>query len=72
MNYRDGKNNQKTLAAIKPELEEHARIEVASGITEALERQQDKLGNIDEALARIEAGTFGECQDWTAHRQGAA
>ena len=57
----------------QPELEEHAPIEVASGITEALEeRQQDKLGNIDEALARIEAGTFGECQDWTAHRQGAA
>jgi DnaK suppressor protein len=48
---------------LQPELEEHAQTEVASGITEALEeRQQDRLGNIDEALERIEAGTYGECQ----------
>jgi|RhiMetdeSRZDD1v2_1073273.scaffolds.fasta_scaffold239558_1 DnaK suppressor protein len=49
---------------LQPELEEHAQTEVASGITEALrERQQDRLGNIDEALARIEAGTYGDCQN---------
>ena len=49
---------------LQPEREEHAQTEVASGITEALEeRQQDRLGNIDEALARIEAGTYGECQN---------
>jgi DnaK suppressor protein len=49
---------------LQPELEEQAQSEVASGITETLEeRQQDRLGNIDEALARIEAGTFGECQN---------
>ena len=49
---------------LQPELEERAQTEVASGITEALaERQQDRLGKIDEALARIEAGTYGECQN---------
>jgi DnaK suppressor protein len=49
---------------LQPELEEQAQSEVASGITETLEeRQQDRLGNLDEALARIEAGTFGECQN---------
>jgi DnaK suppressor protein len=49
---------------LQPELEEQAQSEVASGITETLgERQQDRLGNIDEALARIEAGTYGECRN---------
>lgn len=49
---------------LQPELQERAQTEVASGITGALdERQQDRLGNIDEALARIEAGTYGECQN---------
>jgi RNA polymerase-binding transcription factor DksA len=48
---------------LQPELEEHAQTEVTSGITEALgERQQVRLGNIDEVLARIEAGTYGDCQ----------
>ena len=48
---------------LQPELEEHAQTEVASGITQTLrERQHDRLGNIDEALARIEAGTYGDCQ----------
>jgi DnaK suppressor protein len=55
----------KNLAGdLQRELEEQAQTEVASGITEALEeRQQDRLGNIDAALARIEAGTYGECQN---------
>ena len=49
---------------LQPELEERAQTEVTSGISEALsERQQDRLGNIDEALARIEAGSYGECQN---------
>src|SRR5918993_386827 len=48
---------------LQPELEEHAQTEVASGITQTLgERQHDRLGNIDEALARIDAGTYGDCQ----------
>ena len=48
---------------LQPELQEHAQAEVASGITQTLgERQQARLGNIDEALARIEAGTYGDCQ----------
>ena len=57
--------HSETLAGdLQPEIEEHAQTEVASGITETLgERQQDRLGNIDEALARIEAGSYGECQN---------
>lgn len=52
------------MGDLQPELEERAQTEVASGITEALaERQQDRLGKIDEALARIEAGIYGECQN---------
>jgi RNA polymerase-binding transcription factor len=48
---------------VQHELEEQAQIEVASGIVEAVkERQDDRLINIDDALARIEAGTFGRCQ----------
>jgi DnaK suppressor protein len=60
------KEQSKSLAGdLQPELEEHAQTELASGITEALgERQQDRVGNnIDEALARIEAGIYGECQN---------
>ena len=49
---------------LQSELEERAQSEVTSGIAEALaERRQDRLGNIDEALARIEAGTYDECQN---------
>ena len=61
---RPGEPSENLTGDLQPELEEHAQTEVASGITEALEeRQQDRLGNIDDALARIEAGTYGECQD---------
>ena len=61
----DQEEKSRNLAGdLQPELQEQAQTEVASGITEALaERQQDRLGNIDEALARIEAGTYGECQN---------
>jgi RNA polymerase-binding transcription factor DksA len=56
--------SKKLAGDLQPEIEEQAQNEVVSGITEALEeRQQDRLGNIDEALARIEAGTHGKCQN---------
>jgi DnaK suppressor protein len=52
------------IGDLQSEFEEQAQTELASGIAEALvERQQDRVGNIDEALARIEAGTYGECQN---------
>ncbi len=59
------KEQSDNLAAdLQPEFEEQAQTELASGITEAIgERQQDRVGSIDEALARIEAGTYGECQN---------
>jgi DnaK suppressor protein len=59
------KEQSENLAAdLQPEFEEQAQTELASGTTEALgERQQNRVGNIDEALARIEAGTYGECQN---------
>ena len=56
--------SKKLADDLQPESEEQAQTEVVSGITEALEeRQQDRLGNIDEALARLEAGTYGKCQN---------
>jgi DnaK suppressor protein len=56
--------SKKLAGDLQPEIEEQAQTEVVSGITEALEdRHQDRLGNIDEALARIEAGTYGKCQN---------
>jgi DnaK suppressor protein len=59
------KEQSENLAVdLQPEFEEQAQTELASGTTEALgERQQNRVGNIDEALARIEAGTYGECQN---------
>lgn len=37
---------------------------MASGITEELEeRQQDRLGNLDEAWRVSKAGTYGACQN---------
>src|SRR4051794_22525066 len=44
------------------ELEEHAQEERDTRILERLdERQQIRLRDIDDALARIEAGTYGIC-----------
>lgn len=41
-----------------------AQTEMASGITEELEeRQQDRLGNLDEAWRVSKAGTYGACQN---------
>jgi len=49
---------------IQPEREEQAQTEITSGITEMLdERQQDRISDIDAALARIEAGNYGRCQN---------
>ena len=48
---------------IQPEYREQAQTEIAGGITGAIEeRQQDRLGNIDDALVRIEGGNYGQCQ----------
>jgi RNA polymerase-binding transcription factor DksA len=45
------------------ELEEHAQQERDSTVLEHLEeRQQSRIRDIDGALARIEAGTYGKCQ----------
>jgi DnaK suppressor protein len=62
--WRQQELSKKLAGDLQPEIEEQTQTEVVSGITEALEeRQQDRLGNIDEALARIEAGTYGKCQN---------
>jgi DnaK suppressor protein len=49
---------------LQAEREEHAQSDIAAEITETIkERQQDRISEIDAALARIEAGTYGQCQN---------
>jgi RNA polymerase-binding transcription factor DksA len=46
------------------EREEHAQEERDTRVLENLdERQQQRLADVDAALARIEAGAFGQCQN---------
>lgn len=48
----------------EPELEEHAQEERLATVLERLdEREQDRIRDIDAALARIEAGVYGRCEN---------
>lgn len=55
---------EKMSDAREPELEEHAQGErIATLLRHLDEREQERLGEIDAALARIEAGTYGRCEN---------
>jgi len=57
-------NGGTTAEDPQSELEERGQQERDSAINEGLEqRRQDRISEIDGALARIEAGTYGECQN---------
>jgi DnaK suppressor protein len=48
----------------EPELEEHAQQERDSRVLERIDdRQQNRIRDIDNALARVEAGTYGNCDN---------
>jgi DnaK suppressor protein len=61
---RRGENVGTTEGDRQPELEEKAQQERDSVINEELEqRRQDRISEIEAALARIEGGAYGECQN---------
>lgn len=54
---------EKMAETREPELEEHAQEERISSVLERLDdREQERIREIDAALARIEAGNYGRCE----------
>jgi DnaK suppressor protein len=60
----DDESFKKMIDDRESELEEHAQEERISSVLKNLEdREQERLREIDAALARIEAGVYGKCEN---------
>jgi RNA polymerase-binding transcription factor DksA len=60
----DEQSAEQMTETLSPEREERAQEEQSADILDSLsEREQEEIRQIDSALARIEAGTYGRCEN---------